>query len=165
MQLNYDTVESPVGTLYLVADEKTLHGLVFEPMWPALKKRFKNLRQGRTPVIMKAKKQLAEYFNKKRTAFDLPMALHGTTFQNKAWVALSEIPFGQTRSYKQQATAMRAPKAVRAVGSANGKNPFCIILPCHRVVGSNGALTGFGGGLPAKKFLLELERAYSLSDG
>jgi methylated-DNA-[protein]-cysteine S-methyltransferase len=159
MSLYYQTMESPVGPLYLVADEQSLHGVVFKSMWPGLKKRFKTLTAGETPVMREARKQLNQYFEKKRSAFDLPMVLHGTEFQKKAWSALARIPFGQTRSYKQQAAAMRAPKAVRAVGRSNGQNPFCILLPCHRVVGSDGALTGFGGGLPAKRFLLALERS------
>jgi methylated-DNA-[protein]-cysteine S-methyltransferase len=159
MSFYYSTIDSPVGLLYLVSDEEALHGLVFEPMWPALKKRFKELTEKKTPIMKEAELQLGQYFKGKRTSFDLPMVLSGTEFQKKAWLSLGKIPFGQTRSYKQQAELIRAPKAVRAVGRTNGQNPFCIVLPCHRVVGSNGSLTGFGGGLPAKKFLLELERA------
>jgi methylated-DNA-[protein]-cysteine S-methyltransferase len=159
MSLYYQTMKSPVGTLYIVADEETLHGLVFEPMWSAFKKRFNTLAKGQTPIMREAQKQLSEYFKRKRTSFDLPILLSGTDFQKKTWSALAKIPFGQTRTYKEQAGAIKAPQAVRAVGRTNGQNPFCIILPCHRVVGSDGSLTGFGGGLPAKKYLLALERS------
>lgn len=161
MNFFYHIVESPVGPLYLVSDEQALHGLVFEPMWPAFKKNFKALKELQTPVMREAEKQLGQYFRGERTTFELPIVLRGTDFQKKAWSSLKLIPFGQTRSYKEQAAAIQKPKAVRAVGRTNGLNPFCIVLPCHRVVGSDGSLTGFGGGLPAKKFLLSLEASRS----
>jgi methylated-DNA-[protein]-cysteine S-methyltransferase len=97
------------------------------------------------------------YFKGKRQSFDVPLELVGTEFQKKVWQALSRIPYGQTRSYKQQAIWARSPKAVRAVGQTNGRNRICIILPCHRVVGSDGSLTGYAEGLNVKKFLLNLE--------
>ena len=101
--------------------------------------------------------QLNEYFAGTRTAFDFPLRLQGTPFQEKVWAALRDIPYGETRSYQQIAQAIGQPKACRAVGMANHRNPIYIVVPCHRVVGANGALTGYGGGLDMKKALLELE--------
>ena len=102
--------------------------------------------------------QLDEYFAGTRTSFDVPLDLHGTPFQLAAWQALAGIPYGATRTYGEQADAIGRPTAVRAIGAANGRNPVSIVLPCHRVIGSNGSLTGFGGGLEVKAALLELER-------
>lgn len=102
-------------------------------------------------------RQLDEYFAGTRTAFDFPLRLQGTPFQEKVWAALRDIPYGETRSYQQIAQAIGQPKACRAVGMANHRNPIYIVVPCHRVVGANGALTGYGGGLDMKKALLELE--------
>lgn len=110
------------------------------------------------PLLSTACQQLDEYFTGMRTTFDLPLTPNGTEFQLAAWQALRAIPYGETRSYAEQATTIGRPTAVRAVGSANGKNPISIIVPCHRVIGSNGSLTGFGGGLDAKTYLLQLER-------
>ena len=104
-------------------------------------------------------RQLDEYFAGMRTAFDFPCAPQGTPFQQKVWAALCEIPYGETRSYKQIAEAVGKPKACRAVGMANNRNPIFIVIPCHRVIGANGALTGYGGGLEMKHALLELEKA------
>lgn len=105
-----------------------------------------------------AASQLTEYFNGKRKAFDLPLEIIGTDFRKKVWTALSEIPYGETRSYKDIAERIGIPKACRAVGGANNKNPISIIIPCHRVVGADGSLVGYGGGLDKKVMLLELER-------
>jgi methylated-DNA-[protein]-cysteine S-methyltransferase len=109
--------------------------------------------------LTRAQKQLAEYFAGKRENFDLPLKLRGTAFQQKVWKALERIPFGQTRSYGQIAKAVKSPAASRAVGAACGKNPLPIVVPCHRVVGSSGSLTGFGGGLAMKEWLLKHEGA------
>ncbi|MGR5336182.1 methylated-DNA--[protein]-cysteine S-methyltransferase [Vibrio gigantis] len=106
-----------------------------------------------------AVKQLDEYFAGKRTSFDLPLQPKGTDFQLKAWVALTTIPYGETISYGEQAKRMENPKAVRAVGGANGKNPFSIVVPCHRVIGANGTLTGYTGGMNRKEWLLDFERS------
>ncbi|WP_281395691.1 methylated-DNA--[protein]-cysteine S-methyltransferase [Allocatelliglobosispora scoriae] len=105
--------------------------------------------------------QLDEYFAGTRRAFDLPLSATGTDFQRRAWTALVEIPYGETRSYAKQAVAIGSPTAFRAVGLANGQNPISIIVPCHRVVGANGALTGYGGGLDAKRWLLAHEANHS----
>ena len=113
------------------------------------------------PILCEAATQLGQYFAKERTDFDLPLDLQGTDFQQEAWKALARIPYGETWTYKQQAELLGRPKAVRAVGAANGKNPVSIVLPCHRVIGSNGTLTGFAGGLDTKKQLLLFEGALS----
>ena len=110
-----------------------------------------------TPLIKKAAAQLAEYFDGRRKKFDLPLALQGTDFQVLAWKALQTIPFGKTCSYRDIAEKIGRPKACRAVGMANNRNPVVIIVPCHRVIGQDGDLTGYGGGLPVKRLLLELE--------
>jgi methylated-DNA-[protein]-cysteine S-methyltransferase len=110
-----------------------------------------------TPLIRRAAAQLAEYFDGKRTAFDVPLSPRGTDFQLSVWNALQRIPFGETRSYKEIAERVGNPKASRAVGMANNRNPIAVLIPCHRVIGANGGLVGYGGGLPAKRFLLNLE--------
>jgi methylated-DNA-[protein]-cysteine S-methyltransferase len=110
------------------------------------------------PVLRAAEKQLREYFAGKRSRFDLKLDFVGTPFQKKVWRALLKIPFGETRSYGDIARQVGSPKAVRAVGAANGRNPISIVAPCHRVIGSNGKLIGFAGGLPVKEYLLEMER-------
>jgi methylated-DNA-[protein]-cysteine S-methyltransferase len=111
-----------------------------------------------TPLIKKAAKQIEQYLAGKRKEFDLPLAMHGTEFQMAVWRALQTIPFGETRSYKEIAALIGKPKAVRAVGMANNRNPIVIMVPCHRVIGSNGSLVGYGGGLPLKQYLLQLEQ-------
>ena len=112
-----------------------------------------------TPLLRRAARQLTEYFAGKRISFDLPLDLRGTPFQLAAWRSLAEIPYGSTLSYGQQAALIGRPKAVRAVGRANGRNPVPIVLPCHRIVGADGSLTGFGGGLDLKLDLLRREGA------
>jgi methylated-DNA-[protein]-cysteine S-methyltransferase len=117
-----------------------------------------SIEKTETPMIKKAAQQLAEYFDGKRKTFNLPLALHGTNFQIEVWKALQNIPYGKTRSYGEVAAITGNPKASRAVGMANNRNPIVIIIPCHRVIGHNGSLTGFGGGLELKRQLLELEQ-------
>jgi len=112
-----------------------------------------------TPLIKEAAKQLDKYFNKKLKSFDLPLILHGTEFQTKVWKALQKIPYGETRSYGELAKLTGNPKASRAVGMANNRNPAAIIVPCHRVIGHDGSLTGYAGGLELKRNLLDLEGA------
>jgi methylated-DNA-[protein]-cysteine S-methyltransferase len=111
------------------------------------------------PVVKSTLDQLREYFSGARTAFDVPLDLHGTEFQVATWRSLAEIPFGKTISYGEQAALIGRPKAVRAVGGANGRNPVAIVLPCHRVIGANGSLTGFGGGIAVKQWLLQHEQS------
>jgi methylated-DNA-[protein]-cysteine S-methyltransferase len=149
-------VNSPVGPLTLVAVNGTLTGLYMDqqrhrPPGDPFGERDATLF---TKVII----QLEEYFAGQRTEFDVPMTLAGTPFQRTVWAALREIPYGKTASYGQIATRIGRPTAARAVGLANGKNPIGIIVPCHRVVGSTGHLTGYGGGLPRKQHLLDFER-------
>ena len=156
---------SPLGKLIIVADDNALHALFFEANWlrQIAKGDTWDSRQGSSALIDATREQLTEYFNRKRTRFNLPYALQGTDFQQRVWKTLEHIPFGETRSYKQQAIMLESPKAVRAIGRTNGLNPICIVLPCHRVVGSDGSLTGYAGGLEAKRFLLELEQPGSLN--
>ena len=111
------------------------------------------------PILRQAALQLSEYFDGDRTSFDVPLDLRGTPFQEAAWRALGDIPYGSTRSYGEQAALVGRPKAVRAIGQANGRNPVPIVLPCHRVIGADGSLTGFGGGLDLKTQLLQHEGA------
>jgi methylated-DNA-[protein]-cysteine S-methyltransferase len=113
----------------------------------------------RHPVLKETERQLGEYFNGARKKFDLPLDFAGTAFQKSVWKALLKIPYGQTRSYGELAKQLGNAKAMRAVGAANGRNPISIVAPCHRVIGASGKLTGFAGGLQAKAFLLQLERA------
>lgn len=159
MTLMSTTMPSPVGQLTMVASDAGLVAV----LWP-------EERVGRVPlagvsaadghsVLDAAAKQLTEYFAGRRRAFALPLDPRGTRFQRAVWAALGEIPYGETRSYGDIARAIGRTTAVRAVGAANGRNPLSIIVPCHRVVGQGGALTGFAGGLAAKRYLLDLEKA------
>ncbi len=152
-------IDSPIGLLALFEKEGALEGVIFQSLWPQFRTRFRDYEDADTPVLKKTKQQLEDYFDGKRKTFDLPIKLTGTVFQNKVWSALNKIPFGKTSTYKEQAALIRAPKAVRAVGQTNGRNPLCVVLPCHRVIGLSGALTGYAGGLKTKKFLLALEHA------
>jgi methylated-DNA-[protein]-cysteine S-methyltransferase len=145
-------VESPIGPLGLIASDTGLQSVLFGG---------KGIRaEGRSPVLAEAARQLAAYFDGDLVAFDLPLELNGTDFQRRCWLALATIPYGQTVSYGEQARRLGlGPDAARAVGAANGQNPLPIVLPCHRVIGANGSLTGFGGGLHVKRYLLEHEGA------
>jgi methylated-DNA-[protein]-cysteine S-methyltransferase len=152
-------MKSPVGELTVVASDKGLAAILWENDDPA-RVRLGALTENKThPVLVKTERQLTDYFAGKLKTFSLPMDFVGTQFQKSVWAALLTIPFGETRSYAQIATQIGNPKAVRAVGAANGKNPLSIVAPCHRVIGSNGTLTGFAGGLEAKKHLLSIEAA------
>lgn len=151
------TYDSPVGRLTLIASEIGLRAVLWDGDAPA-RPRLATLPRV-APVLEEACRQLDDYFAGRRTSFDLPLDLQGTPFQQDAWRALAEIPFGETRTYAQQAGRLGRPSASRAVGAANGRNPLSIVLPCHRVVGSDGSLTGFAGGLETKRWLLEHEQA------
>jgi methylated-DNA-[protein]-cysteine S-methyltransferase len=153
------TMASPVGILTLVASDKGLAAILWENDRPG-RVRLNIARQDRKhPVLLEAERQLKEYFAGTRKTFKLPLDFHGTDFQKRVWKALLAIPFGETRSYTQIARQVGKPAAVRAVGAANGRNPISIVAPCHRVIGANGKLTGFAGGLDAKARLLALEAA------
>jgi methylated-DNA-[protein]-cysteine S-methyltransferase len=154
-------LDTPVGPLLLVASHIGLRAVLWHHDNPARAGLGDTtLVERDTAVLDEAARQLDEYFAGSRTTFDLPLDLRGTPFQVAAWRALAEIPCGETRTYADQARLIGRPAAVRAVGAANGRNPISIVLPCHRVVGSNGSLTGFAGGLDAKRFLLEHERQH-----
>ena len=150
------TINSPIGKITLVANEESLVQLSWGKL-NQLKNELVPQKVNRHSVLDLAEKQLHEYFSGKRLDFTIPLAPCGTPFQKKAWSALRKIPYGKTISYGEQAKRIGNPKAVRAIGGANGKNPIGIIVPCHRVVGADGSLTGFTGGLSIKKKLLELE--------
>ena len=155
-------LDSPIGRLRLVATDQGLSHLLFDQqVGEDLESAGDEVEADDHPVLAAATAQLAEYFAGRRQEFDIPLDLSGTEFQRAAWSALANVPFGETRSYRQQAEAIGRPKAVRAIGAANGRNPVPIVLPCHRIVGSDGSLTGYGGGLPIKEFLLNHEQAQS----
>ena len=156
-------MSSPLGELTLVASDAGLRAVV----WPDDQRTLFTATpvplpvEQAHPVIDLAQSQLEEYFAGTRRAFDLPLDLVGTEFQVLVWQSLADIAFGETSTYGEQAEAIGRPKAVRAVGAANGRNPVSIVLPCHRVVGRDGSLTGFAGGLEAKRFLLTLEGSHT----
>ncbi len=155
----YSAMESPLGPLLLAGSRHALKIVYFsrgkkahaaEPEWERADDAFKRV-----------KRQLKEYFDGERRTFDIPLAPDGTDFQRAVWHALTTIPYGATCAYRDIAQRIDQPKALRAVGAANGANPIPIIIPCHRVIGSDGSLTGFGGGLESKRWLLDLERSRS----
>jgi methylated-DNA-[protein]-cysteine S-methyltransferase len=145
------------GTLYLAADAVALRAVAFSTNWPRIKAALGAVQAGSNPVIEQAAQQLHEYFTRQRQTFDLPLHLDGTAFQRRTWQTLQAIPYGETRSYAEQAALLGQPQAVRAVGRTNGLNPLCIIIPCHRVIAKSGKLAGYAGGLEAKQYLLQLE--------
>jgi methylated-DNA-[protein]-cysteine S-methyltransferase len=159
MALLYMWVDSPVGRLRLAGGAAGLAAVFWEKQEPAESGFELDREDDREPVLGRAACELREYFAGERREFSVPLDFTGTAFQNKVWQALRTIPFGETRTYGELAAQIGAPKASRAVGAANGRNPIPIILPCHRVIGASGSLTGFGGGLPMKKQLLAHERA------
>jgi methylated-DNA-[protein]-cysteine S-methyltransferase len=157
MTLFYKEIESPVGKLKLVASSNALVAVLWKRERPNRVKLDTMTLAPQHPILLETERQLAEYFSGERIQFDLPLQPDGSEFQKKVWQALREIPFGQTRSYLDLAKALGSSKAARAVGAANGKNPLSIIVPCHRVVGADGSLTGFAGGVETKAALLALE--------
>lgn len=146
----------PMGPIWIAAENDAITYITFDE-----DRRTEDFNKRETPLIKKTAKQLSEYFNGQRKEFDLPLAFKGTDFQNSVWQALQTIPFGETRSYKEIAIQIGNPKGARAVGMANNRNPISIVIPCHRVVGHNGNLVGYGGGLSIKEFLLDLEKSNS----
>jgi methylated-DNA-[protein]-cysteine S-methyltransferase len=152
-------VASPVGALTLVGNDAGLAAILWEDDSPRRVPLNIVGDSPEQPVLVEAARQLGEYFDGERTVFDLPLAFHGTEFQQRVWSALLTIPFGETRTYTEIAAQIGAPAAVRAVGAANGRNPISIVAPCHRVLGADGKLRGFAGGLEVKAQLLEHERA------
>ncbi|MDE2307160.1 MAG: methylated-DNA--[protein]-cysteine S-methyltransferase [Xanthomonadaceae bacterium] len=160
--IHYDEMPSPVGRLLLVADREGLRQIRFE------QERHPHVAQSgwirASAALAFARRQLEEYFAGTRRRFELPLHPLGTPFQLAVWQELGRIPYGATISYGELARRIGKPAAMRAVGAANGRNPLPIVLPCHRVIGADGSLTGFGGGLPTKHFLLTLENALPAGD-
>lgn len=149
----WEVLETDLVSLTMICDEEALLGLYFGEHEP------EDAVRKKTKLIEEVSKQLKEYFSGKRQVFDLPLRPEGTPFQKKVWEALKTIPFGQTRTYQEIAVQIGNPKACRAVGGANNKNPISIIIPCHRVIGAGGSLVGYGGGLSLKEKLLRLENS------
>jgi methylated-DNA-[protein]-cysteine S-methyltransferase len=157
--LKYTCVESPIGELLLLGDDHALHGLYMQdgrkptriaPSWESSSTPFASVQT-----------QLSEYFAGQRVTFDVPLVMRGAPFERQVWQALQGIPYGETVSYGEIARRVGQPSAARAVGLANGRNPIAVIVPCHRVIGADGSLTGYGGGLERKRLLLELENGQS----
>lgn len=149
---NYIFIETPVGKMTLAEEDGFITNLGYGEFIP------ENSCKNETELLSKAKKQLDEYFKGKRTAFSLPLKPVGTVFQQCVWNALLKIPYGTTTTYKAIANEIHQPCAARAVGMANNRNPIAIIIPCHRVIGANGVIKGYGGGIDKLKILLELEK-------
>ena len=159
MTLAHKDIDSPVGTLRLVASDAGLVAILWPNERPGRVPLGPTIEDAAHPILTRAAMQVADYFAGKCRAFDVPLDFRGTDFQRSVWQALLTIPYGETRSYVQIARQIGRPTASRAVGAANGRNPVSIIAPCHRVIGTNGTLTGFAGGLEAKRMLLDLEVA------
>ncbi len=157
--IRYIETESPIGMLTVTSDGNAITGLFMETYRHAAGNRIEWIQDtsGKDEVLSTARGQISEYFAGTRERFELPLHMAGTTMQREVWAALTRIPYGETRSYGAIAAAIGNTKASRAVGSANGRNPISIIVPCHRVVGANGSLTGFGGGVERKAWLLAHE--------
>lgn len=161
--IRYHTqVESPIGVLTLASDGAAITGVYMDEVPRDDKNSHEWVVRDDLDILQRAKSQLASYFAGLTYSFDLPIAPTGTPFQRRVWDALLAIPYGETRSYGAIAHAIGIPNASRAVGLANGRNPIAIVIPCHRVIGANGTLTGYGGGLWRKKILLDLEQSHLL---
>jgi methylated-DNA-[protein]-cysteine S-methyltransferase len=157
MNLSYKLLASPVGGLKLVASEQGLAAILWQNDNPRRVRLANLVENSAHQILLRTERELKEYFSGKRKEFTVPLDLRGTPFQKQVWEALLGIGFGETRTYGQLASQLGNPKATRAVGAANGRNPIAIIVPCHRLVGFDGKLTGFAGGLDAKAHLLQLE--------
>jgi len=157
MTTYYQKFSSPIGWIHIIADNSFLKSITFECNWQAVIETVGALQHEHNAITEQTQSQLQEYFAGERRRFDLPVSFSGTKFQQQTWQALLSIPYGETCSYSEQARLIGNPKAVRAVGRANGMNPTAIVVPCHRVIGKSGKLTGYAGGLDIKKFLLDLE--------
>lgn len=171
MPIIYKYFDTPVGRMMGAATDEgiCLFDFEYRRMMSSIQKRIQTLlgmdfEEGEHPHLDILEQQASEYFNGMRKEFDLPLQLVGTDFQKKVWKGLQQIPYGETRSYKKQSVFLGDVKAIRAVATANGQNGIAIIIPCHRVIGDNGSLVGYGGGLPKKKWLLEHEARHSGRD-
>jgi methylated-DNA-[protein]-cysteine S-methyltransferase len=158
MALFFKYVDSPVGKLKVIASEQGLVAILWENDNPLRVRLERATEDADQPILRQTEQQLEEYFSGSRKSFSIPLDIRGTSFQKDVWQQLLAIPFGQTRSYGELAKQLGRPLASRAVGAANGRNPLSIVVPCHRVIGSSGKLTGFAGGLDTKARLLELEK-------
>jgi methylated-DNA-[protein]-cysteine S-methyltransferase len=159
-EIKFKIIKSPVGHLKIVVTDRALIAILWDNEKPNRVKLDAMREDNNDALILEIEKQLNEYFQKKRKVFNLPIEMQGTPFQRDVWRLLSEIPYGSTCSYQEIAHQLQHPKAVRAVGAANGRNPISIIIPCHRVIAANGSLSGFAGGIERKKILLDLEKGY-----
>ncbi|MDG2526985.1 methylated-DNA--[protein]-cysteine S-methyltransferase [Stenotrophomonas sp. HITSZ_GD] len=157
--LKYDRFDSPIGPLTVAVDARAVRHILFAENRHDARGREHWQHAPDDALLREARAQLLDYLAGRRTAFELPLAPQGTSFQCEVWQTLAHIPFGDTWTYAQLAARVGKPTAMRAVGAANGRNPLPIVLPCHRVIGADGSLTGFGGGLPTKLALLRLEGA------
>ena len=157
MKTYFTVMDSPIDPLTLISNGTAITGIYMQKHSPAPEQSGKAERNDNLPILLAAKHQLIEYFEGNRREFDLLMAPHGTEFQLVVWKELCNIPYGETISYGELAKRIGNPNASRAVGLANGANPISVVVPCHRVIGANGKLTGYGGGLPRKEKLLALE--------
>jgi methylated-DNA-[protein]-cysteine S-methyltransferase len=168
-QRTHDIVDSPLGPVALLAEEDRICGLFFvaehrhaptEDRWGGRASVARGAGAPGARPLAEAAEQLGDYFAGERTTFDVPLALGGTPFQQQVWTELQQIPYGSTVSYAELADRIGRPTAIRAVGAANGRNPVSILVPCHRVIGTDGSLTGYGGGTPRKQALLTLEASH-----
>lgn len=157
LHIGFETWESPVGTLTIAATDYALCAVAFDGNWQRIRATLGKIQTQSNALTQAAISQLQAYFAGTRRCFALPLKLHGTDFQLRAWQALCEIPYGATRSYSEQAQMIEQPQAVRAIGHTNRLNPISIIVPCHRVIAKSGKLAGYAGGLAAKAHLLALE--------
>ncbi|MEV0457350.1 methylated-DNA--[protein]-cysteine S-methyltransferase [Catellatospora methionotrophica] len=167
MTARHSRIETGLGTLTIVADEDALTGLYFPGHWypPKPEAIGPYVDAAGDPLFTRAAAELADYLAGRRTSFDVPVALHGDDFQQRVWALLREIPHGETTTYGALAARLGNPALAQRVGQAVGRNPVSVIVPCHRVVGSDGSLTGFAGGLERKHFLLELEEPAEVKEG
>ena len=158
----FQTWDAPVGRLFIAADAEALRAVAFEGNWPRIRSTLGNVQEQTHPLIEQTIAQLQAYFAGQRQVFDVPLLLAGTDFQQRTWQALRTIPYGETRSYSEQAGAIGQPQAVRAIGHTNSLKPISVVVPCHRVIAQSGQLAGDAGGLAAKQFLLDLEQSAGL---
>lgn len=156
--LSYKIISSPIGDLQIIASESGLRSILTKKFWKNSSQDIEIHENENQHILLKTEKQLAEYFLGKRSHFDVRLEMRGSVFQINAWKELQKIPYAKTISYKEQAIALGDYKKTRAVGVANGRNPLLIIVPCHRVIGTSGALTGYASGIETKEFLLNLEK-------
>lgn len=159
-------VTSKIGTIYLVASSEALYGIFWKPQKieneSHSQSHSQNQNAGAIKMLDRAERQVQEYLDGKRKTFDVPLQMEGTDFQKRVWARLSQIPYGETRSYKDIAKELKDANASRAVGTANGRNPISLIVPCHRVISSDGSMGGYAGGLSIKEMLLNLEKTGKL---